>query len=191
MIVLQTRTGGFYKAGIDRGRIGKAPVTAAGNIASGWRLVLMSVPLGFKTTARNWAKRKWQANSRDRHVYDTIKCFEHQLSLTSFEGMSGLYLNDGITQWNWWTFPFVDICMTWISLLVAQQKGCCALTWHASVPHNACCKQSRICEISLGQFWQEFCIGNLVFQSRGCWNAMRGEGLVIAGFEWTYSLLLI
>lgn len=104
MIVLQTRTGGFHKAGIDRGRIGKAPVTAAGNIASGWRLVLMSVPLGFKTTARNWAKRKWQANSRDRHVYDTIKCFEHQLSLTSFEGMSGLYLNDGITQWNWFAW---------------------------------------------------------------------------------------
>jgi len=54
MTVLQTRTRGFHKAGSDRGRIGNVPVTAAGNIASGWRLVLMSVPPGFKTTARNW-----------------------------------------------------------------------------------------------------------------------------------------
>lgn len=47
-------------------------MTAAGNIASGWRLVLMSGPLGFETTARHWANMKRQANSRDRRVNDTI-----------------------------------------------------------------------------------------------------------------------
>lgn len=72
LIVLQTRTGGFHKAGSDRGRIGKASVTAAGNIASGWRLVLMSGVLGFETTARHWANRKRQANLRDRRANSTI-----------------------------------------------------------------------------------------------------------------------
>lgn len=72
LIVLQTRTGGFHKAGSDRGRIGKALVTAAGNTASGWRLVLMSGPLGSETTARHRANRKRQANSRDRRVNDMI-----------------------------------------------------------------------------------------------------------------------
>lgn len=112
LIVLQTRTGVFHKAGSDRGRIGKAPVTATGNIAIGWRLVLMSGPLGFKTTARHWANRKRQANSRVRRVNDMIQRFNHRHLLSSFEKTSGLYLNDGIAQWNRCTIPFAHICVT-------------------------------------------------------------------------------